>query len=151
MLSEMQTQPKKNFHDIDDTLERSLSSKWDAKLVDYDVEAYPFDKWMLGRIQAMGYPLEDLSNLHNVVPDGEAYKISKRLCADTNLPEFRHMLNKFVRNVVVPKGDLQLPRRRAALRQRPDHAAQQAGNRYSPSIPGFFTATASLRAACGCP
>jgi sporadic carbohydrate cluster protein (TIGR04323 family) len=110
MLSETLTlSKKKNFHDIDDMLEQSLASKWDAKLVDYDVETYPFDKWILGRIQGMGYALDDLSNLHNVVPDGMAYKISKQLCADTNLPEFRRMLNKFVRKVVVPEGDLQSP------------------------------------------
>ena len=116
---------KKNFHDIDEALEQSLSSKWDAKLVDYDIEAYPFDKWMLGRIRSMGYALDDLSNLHNVVPDGDAYKVSKQLCADTNLPEFRHMLNKFVRHVVVPKGDFLF-------------------------ILGYFMVTASLPGAFGC-
>jgi sporadic carbohydrate cluster protein (TIGR04323 family) len=57
----------------------------------------------------MGYPLEDLQNLHNVVPLDEVYKVTKQLCADTNLPEFRRLLNRFVRDVVVPKGGLRLP------------------------------------------
>ncbi len=109
MLTTDIPEASQKFHDIEDSLEKSLSTKWDAQLVDYDIEAYPFDKWILGRIQVMGYPLDDLSNLHNVVPDGEAYKVSKQLCADTNLPEFRNMLNKFVREVVVPKGDLETP------------------------------------------
>src|SRR5439155_443188 len=32
-----------------------------------------------------------------------------QLCADTNLPEFRRLLNSFVRQVVVPKGKLRQP------------------------------------------
>jgi hypothetical protein len=47
--------------------------------------------------------------LHNVVPEADTYKLTKQLCADTNLPEFRRMLNSFVREVVVPKGDLKTP------------------------------------------
>ena len=62
-----------------------------------------------GPYSGMGYPLEDLSLLHETVPLDEVYKVTKQLCADTNLPEFRRMLNNFVRDVVVPKGKLRLP------------------------------------------
>ena len=57
----------------------------------------------------MGYALNDLDSLHLVVPQPEVFKVTKQLCADTNLPEFRRMLNRFVREVVVPKGRLRLP------------------------------------------
>src|SRR5439155_326774 len=39
----------------------------------------------------------------------ETYRVTKQLCADTNLPEFRRLLNGFVRQVVVPKGKLRQP------------------------------------------
>ena len=57
----------------------------------------------------MGYKLDDLSYLHESVPLNETYKVTKQLCADTNLPEFRRMLNRFVREVIVPQGKLRLP------------------------------------------
>jgi sporadic carbohydrate cluster protein (TIGR04323 family) len=57
----------------------------------------------------MGYKLDDLSLLHEAVPLNETYKVTKQLCADTNLPEFRRMLNRFVREVVVVQGKLRLP------------------------------------------
>jgi sporadic carbohydrate cluster protein (TIGR04323 family) len=57
----------------------------------------------------MGYKLDDLSYLHEAVPFEEVYKVTKQLCADTNHPEFRRMLNRFVREVIVPKGKLRKP------------------------------------------
>ncbi|MBV9584654.1 MAG: hypothetical protein JO213_07195 [Alphaproteobacteria bacterium] len=57
----------------------------------------------------MGYQVEDLSYFHEVVPEKDTYRVTKQLCADTNLPEFRRMLNRFVREVVVPKGKLRKP------------------------------------------
>jgi sporadic carbohydrate cluster protein (TIGR04323 family) len=73
------------------------------------LHAVPFDRWILDRIRTAGYPLDDLTELHSVVPEGEVYKLTKQLCGDTNLPEFRRMLNRFVREVVVVKGDLKPP------------------------------------------
>ena len=96
-------------NDIDMALERSLTNEWDAKIVTYPNEQFPFNEWILGRVRGMGYALDDLSNLHAIVPQGDVYKVTKQLCADTNLPEFRRLLNRFVRDVVVPKGKLRLP------------------------------------------
>lgn len=96
--------------ELDRDLEESLQTTWNAKRVEYDNDKFPFNKWMLSRIQKMGYTkLDDLTEIHNVVPDKEVYKVTKQLCADTNLPEFRRMVNNFVREVVVPKGKLQTP------------------------------------------
>ena len=96
-------------NDIDAELERSLTTVWDAKVYSWDNSKYPFNEWILNRVRGMGYDLHDLSYLHEVVPLKEVYTVTKQLCADTNLPEFRRMLNRFVREVVVPKGELRLP------------------------------------------
>jgi sporadic carbohydrate cluster protein (TIGR04323 family) len=107
-IEELSARPAQ-ANDINAALEQSLTNEWDAKIVTYPNESYPFNKWLLGRVQGMGYALDDLSNLHEIVPLDEVYKVTKQLCADTNLPEFRRMLNNFVRDVVVPKGKLRLP------------------------------------------
>ena len=96
-------------NDIDAALEESLTTVWDAKVYHWDNSKYPFNEWMLNRIRGMGYKLDDLSYLHEAVPLNETYKVTKQLCADTNLPEFRRMLNRFVREVIVPQGKLRLP------------------------------------------
>src|SRR5713226_3763747 len=81
----------------------------DAELMTYPNERFPFNEWILNRIRMMGFPVEDLSYFHEAVPQSETYRVTKQLCADTNLPEFRRLLNGFVRQVVVPKGKLRQP------------------------------------------
>jgi sporadic carbohydrate cluster protein (TIGR04323 family) len=95
--------------DIDAALEESLTTTWNAKVYSWDNSRYPFNEWILNKIRGMGYKLDDLSYLHEAVPLNETYKVTKQLCAETNLPEFRRMLNRFVREVVVPQGKLRLP------------------------------------------
>ena len=90
-------------------LERSLTTEWDAQIMDYPNDEFPFNEWILNRVRIMGYDLDDLSLLHEAVPQDKVYTVTKQLCADTNLPEFRRMLNRFVREVVVPKGKLRAP------------------------------------------
>ena len=96
-------------NDIDAALEQSLTTVWDAKVYSWDNSKYPFNEWILDRVRGMGYKVDDLSYLHEAVPLNETYKVTKQLCADTNLPEFRRMLNRFVREVVVQQGQLRLP------------------------------------------
>ena len=96
-------------NDIDAALELSLTTVWDAKVYSWDNSKYPFNEWILDRIRGMGYKLDDLSYLHEAVPLNEVYAVTKQLCADTNLPEFRRMLNRFVREQVVTQGKLRLP------------------------------------------
>src|SRR5437667_4457418 len=96
-------------NDIDAELERSFTHEWDAQIMTYPNERFPFNEWILNRIRLMGFPVEDLSYFHEVVPQSESYRVTKQLCADTNLPEFRRLLNGFVRHVVVPKGKLRQP------------------------------------------
>jgi sporadic carbohydrate cluster protein (TIGR04323 family) len=109
-----QSQPPQRFkpiqaNDIDAELERSLTHEWDAQIVTYPNDRFPFNEWILNRVRIMGYPLDDLNYLHKVVPQPEVFKVTKQLCADTNLPEFRRILNRFVRDIVVPKGKLRTP------------------------------------------
>src|SRR5437764_8084410 len=75
----------------------------------YPNERFPFNECILGRINKMGYAVTDLSNFHEVVPQADTYRVTKQLCADTNLPESRSMLNRLVGRVVVPKGKLRQP------------------------------------------
>jgi sporadic carbohydrate cluster protein (TIGR04323 family) len=96
-------------NEIDAELERSLTHEWDAQIITYPNERFPFNEWIRNRIHLMGYSIDDLSYFHEVVPEAETYRITKQLCADTNLPEFRRLLNRFVREVVVPKGKLRQP------------------------------------------
>jgi len=96
-------------HEIDNDLERSLTHEWDAQIMTYPNERFPFNEWILGRINKMGYVVKDLSYFHEVVPQADTYRVTKQLCADTNLPEFRRLLNSFVRNELVPKGGLKFP------------------------------------------
>jgi sporadic carbohydrate cluster protein (TIGR04323 family) len=93
----------------DPELERSITNEWNAQIMTYDKDEFPFDQWILNRVRQMGYKLDDLSYLHEAVPLDEVFKVTKQLCADTNLPEFRRMLHRFVREVIVPKGKLRLP------------------------------------------
>src|ERR1700721_3685569 len=95
--------------DIDAELEKSLTTVWDAKVYSWDNSKYPFNECILNRIRGMGYKLDDLSYLHEAVPLKEVYTVTKQLCADTNHPEFRRMLNRFVRAQVVTQGELRLP------------------------------------------
>src|SRR5216117_2482138 len=92
--------------DIDAELERSLTNEWDAKIMTYPNERFPFNEWIMNRIRMMGFPVEDRSYFHEVVPQAETDRVTKQLCADTNLPEFRRLRNAFGRHIVVPKGKL---------------------------------------------
>src|SRR5258708_14004187 len=97
-------------NDIDAELERSLTNEWDAKIMTYPNERFPFNEWILNRVRMMGFPVEDLSYFHEVVPQAETYRVTKQLCADTNLPDFRRLLNGFLRQVVVPQANRPAPR-----------------------------------------
>ena len=66
--------------DIDADLERSLTTEWDAQIVDYPTDRFPFSEWVLDRIRGMGYPLDNLDSLHTVVPQPEVFKVTKQLC-----------------------------------------------------------------------
>lgn len=96
-------------HQVDAELERSLTHEWDAQIITYPNDRFPFNEWIRDRIRLMGYTIDDLSYFHEAVPEADTYRVTKQLCADTNLPEFRRMLNGFVREVVIPKGKLRKP------------------------------------------
>lgn len=94
---------------LDQRLEESLQTTWNARVVEYDHDRFPFADWILDRIRQRGHPVDDLTEIHEKVGSTQVYKLTKDLCADTNLPEFRKIVNQFVRDEVVPKGKLQTP------------------------------------------
>jgi sporadic carbohydrate cluster protein (TIGR04323 family) len=96
-------------NDIDAELERSLTTEWDAQIMTYPNERFPFNEWILNRVRMMGYKLDALDYLHEAVPQPEVFKVTKQLCADTNLPEFQRMVNRFVREIAIPQGKLRPP------------------------------------------
>lgn len=94
---------------IDPALEEQLQTRWNANIVEYDKERFPFAEWILGRVRKMGYDLDQLNRINQVIPDKEVFKVTKQLCKDTGLPEFQRMINNYVREVVVPEGGLEFP------------------------------------------
>ena len=68
----------------DPVLEHSITNEWNAQIMEYPNEEFPFDQWILNRVRKMGYKLDDLSYLHEAVPLDEVFKVTKQLCADTN-------------------------------------------------------------------
>lgn len=95
--------------DLAAKLERSLQTTWNSTVMEYPTDRFPFDQWMLERIQGMGYDLDDLRNLHEVIDDSKVYKVSKALCEATNEPSFRRLVHRFVREEVAVKGELEGP------------------------------------------
>lgn len=90
-------------------LENSLLNYWDARIVNYDKERFPFAQWVLERMNINGYPVKDLRYLHEIINPPDIYKLTKKLCEDTNLPEFQRLVRDFVREVIVPEGHLEKP------------------------------------------
>lgn len=54
--------------DVDAELEARLTGEFDARIVDYSTARLPFSEWVLGRIRGIGYPVENLDDLHTVIP-----------------------------------------------------------------------------------
>jgi sporadic carbohydrate cluster 2OG-Fe(II) oxygenase/sporadic carbohydrate cluster protein (TIGR04323 family) len=94
---------------IDEELEANLQNYWNGNVVDYDDSKYNFSAWILDQVNKLGYELDDLTRLHEVVPDKDVFVLTKNLCAATNSPKFTRMVHNYVRDVVVPKGDLEFP------------------------------------------
>lgn len=92
--------------ELEAQLEHSLQTTWNARVVNYDHTRFPFADWMRDRIREFGYPIEDLTTLHTVVPEQDVYVLSKMLCDATNAPEFRTKVNAFIRQEIVPQGGL---------------------------------------------
>ena len=87
-------------------LEHSLLTTWNAQVVDYDKEQFSFDQWVLEKINSLGYNLDYLHDLHQVVPIEKSAELSRKLIKLTNLPDFRRMAYRFIKEVIIPKGNL---------------------------------------------
>lgn len=93
----------------DPTLEASLGTTWDARVVDYDPERFPFAERIRDEVVRLGHRVDSLERLHEVVPREEVYRLSKQLCDATHEPSFRRMVHDFIHDEVAPKGELTPP------------------------------------------
>ncbi len=95
--------------ELDAALEESLRTTWNARVVAYDRERFPFDRWVLERVRAHGHAVDALTELHRRLDGPGIYALTKQLCADTRRPEMRRLVDDFLRSEVVPKGRLVAP------------------------------------------
>lgn len=90
------------------SLENSLLTTWNAQVLDYDTKQFSFDQWVLEKINSLGYNLDYLHNLHQVVPIEKSAELSRKLIKLTNMPDFRRMAYRFIKEVIIPKGNLDI-------------------------------------------
>ena len=90
-------------------MEASLLTTWNARVVDYDAVRFPFAELIRDEVRRLGYSIDALETLHEVVPRERVYVLSKQLCESTSRPEFRRVVNEFSREEIVPKGRLVPP------------------------------------------
>ncbi|MEM8711999.1 MAG: hypothetical protein AAGG01_13700, partial [Planctomycetota bacterium] len=92
--------------DQDPALEESLAQDWDARLIGYDEERFPFRAWIEDRVRALGFRIESLETLHETVSSGDVYTLTKDLCAATRQPDFVEIVRRFVSEVIALEGRL---------------------------------------------
>lgn len=92
-----------------EALEQSLHTTWNARVVDYDGERFPFAALLLEEVRKLGFAVDDLTRIHEQVPEREVYGLTKALCAATHRPDLRDLVHEFVAVEVVPRGRLVLP------------------------------------------
>ena len=95
--------------ELEAQLEESLRTVWNARVIEYDQERFPFADWVRDKIRSLGYPIRDLQSLHESVPVGEVYVLSKRLCDATNEVDFRPMVRDFILDAIMPQTGLEGP------------------------------------------
>lgn len=101
--------PPASRAELASAMEESLSTTWNARVVDYDAARFPFAELIRDEVRRLGYPIDSLQTLHTVVPREKVYVLSKQLCEATHRPEFRRLVNRFAREEIVPKGRLAPP------------------------------------------
>lgn len=91
--------------ELDRALERSLRGAWDGRVVAYDEARFPLASWVLERVRAHGWPVDDLTRIHEQVPLAAVYGLTKQLCADTREPGLRALVEDLVRDVIAAEGE----------------------------------------------
>jgi sporadic carbohydrate cluster 2OG-Fe(II) oxygenase/sporadic carbohydrate cluster protein (TIGR04323 family) len=99
--------------------------RFDVGTLDYDLERYPLDRWVLTRVQERGYEVEDVSQLHEVLPLQDLPALTKGLIKDTFTGEFRDMVVSLIDEYIRPmlNADIAIqryPNIRVVLPARPD-------------------------------
>lgn len=95
--------------ELDRALEESLRGPWDGRIVAYDEARFPLAGWVLERVRAHGWAVDDLTRIHEQVPLDAVFGLTKQLCADTRDPALRALVEDLVREVIAPAGGLVAP------------------------------------------
>lgn len=112
--------------------------RFDVGTLEYDLEQYPLDRWVLKRVQERGYEIDDIRRLHEVLKVQDLPALTKGLIKDTGAGEFRDMVVSLIEEYIRPmvNSDLAIQRFaniRVVLPDRPDmilpfHQGMWVGN-----------------------
>lgn len=99
--------------------------QFDVGTLEYDLERYPLDQWVLKRMQDRGYEIDDFSRLHEVLDVRDMPALTKGLIKETGTGEFRDMVVSLIDEYIRPilNTDLAIqrfPNIRIVLPARPD-------------------------------
>ena len=84
---------------IDDFYKNNFDKNFDNIILNYDLNKYPFQKWILKQLQNFGIKINSINeftNLHNIIEPTILPKLSKYLIKATDQIEFKRMINKFL-------------------------------------------------------
>ncbi len=93
--------------------------------LEYDLDRYPLDQWVLKRVQERGYEIDNLNRLHEVLDVRDMPALTKGLIKETVTGEFRDMIESLIDEYICPilNTDLAIqrfPNIRIVLPDRPD-------------------------------
>ena len=92
--------------DNNSELSFELENFWNNNTISYNLDEFPFVKWLEDRIFFHGYDIPDLTKLHEVVPVEESAGLAKKLIQDTNHKDFRELAYNFANKILIPNGNL---------------------------------------------
>ena len=84
---------------IDEFYKNNFDKNFDNVILNYDLDKYPFQKWILKQLQNFGIKINSINeftNLHNIIEPTILPKLSKYLIKATDQIEFKRMINKFL-------------------------------------------------------
>jgi len=79
--------------------------RFDMKTVGFDRLEFPFDQWALEQVQSLGFPVEDLSLLHEKMSPKETADTTKAIIGRTGDERFLRIADKYIEEILLPLVD----------------------------------------------